>query len=332
VRTDVRGRYAFRYHPSGAEDALYFASASYGGIAYFSTPFRAAVERGDDATITVFDTTSRPVDIHVAGRHLILGAPGEGGRREVVEVFELGNDTSVTLVSRDGSTPVWSAHLPAAAIEPKMNPSGEIAPGAVTFRGNEVLVFAPLSPGIRQLSFAYALPSSAFPLSLPVERPTTVLEVLAEEPMISVNGARLSEVAPVVTSGRNFRRLLARDVAPSEVVRIDVPTATSDIRSRFLLSVAVTSVLAMLLALSYAFTRRRTRAIAGIAVSPSKMATPAPAVARESDVLVREIATLDARYEQQRSPSPADRARYDVERAALKAKLASALAAERKPE
>jgi hypothetical protein len=147
-----------------------------------------------------------------------------------------------------------------------------------------------------------------------------------------VTGARLTEVAPVVTRGRNFRRLLARDVAPTEVVRIDVPTATSDIRSRFLLAVAAISVLAMLVALSYAFARRRTRAVAVPAISPTGMATQMPANSRPSEMLVREIATLDAHFEQQRSRSPEDRARYDEARAALKAKLASALAVERQPE
>ena len=331
VRTDARGRYAFRFRPFGAEDALYFASASYGGIAYFSTPLRSAVERGDDAMITVFDTTSRPVDIHVAGRHVIIGAPAEGGRREVVEVFELGNDTSVTVVSRDASTPVWRTHLPPGAVEPKMNPTGEVAPGAVSFRGNELLVFAPLSPGIRQLSFSYAMPAGAFPIIMPMERPTTVLEILAEEPLVSVTGARLSEIAPVVTSGRNFRRLLAREVDASAVVRIDVPAATGDIRTRFVLAVAATSALAMLAALVFALRRRRTRVTTAL---PATVIGAQSALAHEraSDALVREIALLDAQFEQQASPAIEQRARYDADRAALKARLVDALAAERSSE
>ena len=326
VRTDARGRYVFRYQPFGSNDALYFASASYGGIAYFSTPLRKAVERGDDADITVFDTTSRPVDIHVTGRHLILGAPGERGRREVVEVFELGNDTSVTLVSRDTTTPVWTTHLPAGAVEPKMNPSGDIAPGAVVFRGNEVHVFAPLSPGVRQLSFAYVMPASAFPVSVPLERPTAVLEVLAEEPLVSVTGARLAEVDPVVVSGRNFRRLLAHEVAPNAVMRIDVPTSTTDIRNRFVVIVAATSGLAMLVALAFALRGRHSRAATPLA--PSAMQSAIPALSA-SEALVREIALLDARFEQHSSPPADERSRYEAERAVLKARLVSALAAER---
>lgn len=36
--TGPRGEYHFRYHTSGSPDAVYFVSASYDGIAYFSTP------------------------------------------------------------------------------------------------------------------------------------------------------------------------------------------------------------------------------------------------------------------------------------------------------
>jgi len=46
---------------------------------------------------------------------------------------------------------------------------------------------------------------------------------------------------------------------------------------------------------------------------------------------VRAIATLDAQYERQAQRSDGDRAAYDARRAALKAQLADALAAERRP-
>src|SRR5262249_48112513 len=53
--TDAGGKYHFRYVPSGSDEAIYFVSASYDGIAYFSVPLRDQATRGDDAQITVFD-------------------------------------------------------------------------------------------------------------------------------------------------------------------------------------------------------------------------------------------------------------------------------------
>ena len=52
-------------------------STTYGGVAYFTSPLRDA-ERVAATTrrLTVFDTTSGPVAIHVGGRHIIVvGAP-----------------------------------------------------------------------------------------------------------------------------------------------------------------------------------------------------------------------------------------------------------------
>ncbi|MFL5571889.1 MAG: hypothetical protein ACJ78R_00085, partial [Gemmatimonadaceae bacterium] len=36
--SDARGRYSFNYVRSGSDDAIYFVSASYDGIAYFTPP------------------------------------------------------------------------------------------------------------------------------------------------------------------------------------------------------------------------------------------------------------------------------------------------------
>ena len=322
--TDQRGRYAFRYRPTGTAEAIYFVSASYQGIAYFTSPLRAAVARGDDALITVFDTTSAGVPIHVVGRHFVLGVPNARGRREVVEVFELGNDSNVTVVSGGAGKPVWAAQLPAGAESPRLNPTGEIAPNAVRFERGRVELYAPMSPGARQLSFAYDLPRDALPLSLPIEAPSDVLEVLVEEPRAVVAGVRLSEVAPVTTAGRTFRRLLAQSVPAASVLRIDVPVAISDVRARYVAALATTCGVAMLVALVLAFGRRR------VATTGAPTAA-VPRVVPESQQLIGAIASLDARFEQKAAATAEERATYEADRAALKRRLVVALADERGP-
>jgi len=312
VFTDARGGYAFRYRPSGNADAIYFVSASYRGIAYFTAPLRGVNVRGDDAAITVFDTSSGPVPIHVIGRHFVLGVPDGSGRREIVEVYELGNDSSVTLVSGGRDRPVWIGHLPGGAENPRINPSGEIPASAVTFSRERVELRAPLSPGAHQLSFAYDLRRDGLPLAVPIEAPAGVIEVLVEEPRATVSGARLSEVAPVTTAGRTFRRFLAQSVPADSVVRVDVPFAVGEVRGRYVASVAATCGVAMLTALLVAARRRKH------ATSP----------VRASDQLIREIAILDARFERHPSPSPDERRAYETERSALKSRIAAALAEE----
>jgi hypothetical protein len=84
------------------------------------------------------------------------------------------------------------------------------------------LLFAPLPPGIRQLAFHYTLGAGDFPLKIPVERATQVLEVLVEERDARVDGARVREVAPVAVSGRTMRRFLAQDVPANAVLTVQV--------------------------------------------------------------------------------------------------------------
>lgn len=316
--TDARGRYRFRFSTSGSPDAIYFVSASYDGIAYFSVPLREPVTIGDDAQITVFDTTSGPVPIHVVGHHVILGSPDGQSRREVVEVFELQNDSSVTRVSGGRTQPVWTTALPRGAANPRINPTGDISPNAVTFADGRVRLFAPISPGARQLSYAYQLPRDALPLSIALDEPTGVLEVLTEEPRATVTGANLTEVAATATAGRTFRRFLGQNIAAESAVRIDVPFALGDSRLRWFAAVAVVCGLAMVGSIVVAMRRRR--------IVP--VATPPSPYSRETEELLRAIATLDVAFERNPDPTADDRARYDAERAQLKARLGAALAGE----
>ena len=320
MQTRTNGAYAFRYKTSGDTSAVYFVSTTYGGVAYFTSPFRGPVVTGDDATLTVFDTTSRPVSIKTGGRHLIIGLPQEGGRRPIGEVYDLENDSTVTLVARDSSSPVWTTHLPASAVAFQVNSSGEVGAGALTRAGNLVKLFVPLSPGLRQVAFTYELPPSAFPLSIPAERPTGVFEILVQEPTARVQAPSLREMAPVSTEGRTFRRFLAQELSENAVVRIDVPRVVGTERERVYFGVAITMLAAMLMALIFAARRGMHRPVG---------AEPARAESR-SQSLVREIASLDAAFEERHPTDDAAVAAYRDRRAALKSELAEALAAERR--
>ena len=235
---------------------MYFASASYEGIAYFSQPLRRAVETGAAAEITVFDTTSHPVPIHVRGRHLIVSAPSASSSRSVVEVFELSNDSSVTMIAPRGGVeePTWQSVLP-NGVEDFHGEQGDVPADAIAARGGRAQVYAPFAPGLKQLSFGYTLSAGAFPMRLPMESPTSVLEVLLEESGARVEAPGLREVNPVSASGRTFRRYLAQDVPASGVVRVTIPPAEPNVRPMFIAAVLSVVGAAMLGTLAYAFLR-----------------------------------------------------------------------------
>lgn len=233
TRTDADGAYRFRYVPTGDEDALYFAAASHGGVAYFTMPFRDHAVAGEAADIVVYDTTTKDIPISIRGRHLVFSTAGPNSRRVVMEIFELSNDTTVTRVSpRSDSPPTWRTMLPASALEPRIS-SGDIPAEAVHFEGGELRVVAPFPPGVRQLAFTYSLPVGEFPLSVPFTTDTDMLEVLIEEPAGTARGAQLAEVDAVAVDGRNFRRFLAQDVGTGAVTIIDIPRASSRLDPRY---------------------------------------------------------------------------------------------------
>lgn len=315
MRTDRAGRFSFHYPAPADSTAIHFVSVGYAGITYFSAPLRNPIVRGEDADMTVFDTTSRPVTITQRGRHIVVSAAAPNGSRSVIEVFELSNDTSVTRIAPpDGST--WSGGIPASATGFHVG-DGDISADAVTAKDARVDVVAPFAPGIKQLSFSYDLPAKAFPLSIPGEHHTDVLEVLIEDSLGVASGAGLTEVDPVNVDGRHFRRFTARDVAPSNVARVVIATPPRVSRGAFIAVVALALGAAMLVVLARTTWRGR---------RASGSAHYEPPWASDPDALARRIAALDAEFERVPSPAPEARATYELKRAELKARLADAIA------
>jgi hypothetical protein len=244
---------------TGSEDAVYFISASHDGIAYFTAPLGEGNVTGDDAEITVFDTTSARVPMSLRGHHVVVSAADANARRSIVEVYDLSNDSSVTRVARGETTAgaTWTTHTAPGASDFKVS-QGDISPAAVTFANGVVNVFAPLAPGLKQLSFSYSLPAKSFPLKLPLEKETGIYEIMIEEKGGSVTGPHLREVDPVTVDERNFRRFLASDMPENSVAVIDLPAPPPSrvIDPRYLVALTLVIGGAMILALAQALRRR----------------------------------------------------------------------------
>jgi hypothetical protein len=259
IRSDARGRYAFKYVRSGSEEAIYFVSASYDGIAYFTPPLAEGNVTGDDGEVTVFDTTSHSVPTSLRGHHVVVSAVDANGLRSVVEVYDLSNDSSVTRISPT-DTPkdaTWQTHVPPGLTNFQVT-QGDIPASAVSYRNGVVSVYAPIAPGIKQLSFSYSLPANSFPLRLPLEKATGVYELMIEEKAGSVTGPHVREVDPVTVEGRNFRRFLASDMPENSVAVIDLPPAPPDraIDPRYMIAITLLIGGTMVIALARALRRR----------------------------------------------------------------------------
>ena len=313
MRTRSDGRYVFSYKRTGDQQAIYFVSSTYDGVAYFSQPLRAAYETGDDAQITVFDTTSRPLPLTLRGRHLIIAAPGQDGLRTIVEVFEISNDSALTVVAggANGDQPTWTTILPPNATRFRVG-QGDIAANAINATNGRVEVFAPFAPGVKQFSISFALPQSSFPLALPIEHATGVLEALTEEPATQVRSPAISPTAAVTIQGQTFQRFVGENTPAHGVIRIEVPAPPVSGQPIYLAALIAVVGAALLLGLARAYTR-----------------PPSPAHLSEGEQvrLAREIADLDDAFARSNARSSKAKTTYTTKRDALKAELTNALAA-----
>lgn len=257
VRADNAGHYAFNFTRSGEQGAIYFVSATYGGVAYFTPPLQHSTVTGEEAEIAVFDTTSGPVPISIRGHHVIVSAVDVNAERSVTEVFELANDSSVTRVPSSTGGAVWSSILPAGAKSFKVT-QGDVPATAIKFEGGKAQVFAPLAPGLKQIAITYSMPARNFPMSVPVVKETQIVEVLIEEEKGSVTAPNVKEVAPVALEKRYFRRFLGPDVPAGSIVTIDLAAAEkkAEIDPKFMVALTVFIGGAMVFALARALKRR----------------------------------------------------------------------------
>ncbi|MGV3710070.1 MAG: hypothetical protein ACO1Q7_14635 [Gemmatimonas sp.] len=321
VRTRADGRYAFKYKTSGVANAVYFTSATWDGVTYFTAPFRTALVSGENAEITVFDATTNTFPLKVAGRHLIVSALDTAtNHRTVIEVFELSNDSMKTLSSGDEKSgkPTWSIGIPNVARDVKAN-EGEISAAAFSYENNRVSILSAIAPGIKQVSFSYRIPNEAFPMSFELEGGATVMEVLLEDPNGTVTGAGLVSTNPQAIENRTFRRFLAQDVPAGAVIDVNMPAGASVGRNLYVAALLGTIGVVMLMILLRAMQRNKKPSYVGL---PPVQVADAPL----ADRLAREIADLDATFAKYENPTDAVRNAYEERRAELKDALSAEMA------
>lgn len=312
ARTDRLGVYFLRA-PERDTSAVYIASVTFLDITYFSDPVRATEFTSDTAsTLLVYDTSSVAPPIIVRQRHVVVRAPEPDGTRSVLELLVLENQGSVTRISSDTSRPVWQGAIPAGAFNLEVVP-GDVSPEAVYLRGNSVALSAAVPPGEanqKQIVFGYMLPRGTRRLTVPFDQPIERVQILIED-----EGVQLLS-GPVHSSG-------TEQVEDIRFARFEAVNVTAGLEASFSLtgsSIPAVALLWMVLAISgitmlivFAVWVRRPEVVA--------------AGSERVDVLAAQAAALDARFKNLgANATAAERREYEKERAALKARLAQALA------
>lgn len=279
---------------------MYIVSSRYAGIAYFTTPLRDAAVTSPDADITVYDTTSALFPLSVRGRHLVV-APPEGGVRRVVDVFEVANDSSRTLIAgAEGMT--WRVALPRGARDPGSS-GGDLPPEAFRFTGGNAELTIPFPPGARQLVLTYAIPARGS-IDVPIVDATANLEVLVEGTGGRVAGAGLTAEEPVSMEGRTFQRYTASPVTAGASFSIGGSGGSGNARRVALLAIAAVAV-----ALGIVIARKQ------------PPAAPIAAKRPVAESLARQIAALDHVYATPASRAGSAGEHYHARRASLLQRL-----------
>ncbi|MDX2192728.1 MAG: hypothetical protein NW201_05205, partial [Gemmatimonadales bacterium] len=218
ARTDSAGAATLAATPDTA--ALFLLSSRWGGIEYFSTPFRLRPGAPAPAAEVVVYDTSSSTSVQLVQRHLVVEAPGADGARLVREVLMLRNAGDRTRVAPDSLGGSWWLLLPRGATDVQPG-TPDLPPTLFAHRGDTVLVLAPIVPGERELSVAYTLPALAVPrLEVPLVPAPLAVDVLLAEAAATVQ-APFAIADSQAFDGRTFRRWAAPGQAERLVLAFD---------------------------------------------------------------------------------------------------------------
>jgi hypothetical protein len=300
---------AFRFRLRGDSSAIYLVSARFGGVEYFSEPVRPP---GSRAVLVVVSDTSSTAPVTLSARHVIISRPDPAGARAILDLFTLTNSSGSTRIANDSLSPTWRIVLPHGALEPAVE-EGDVSAAAVEFRGDTLLLFAPVAPGRKSMMLSYRLPASDTRPRWTA--PSDSFDLLVEEGDATVEGAGLMPAPPVTLMERQLRRWSAIPPTGGEGAVRFAAVATDAGGALWALVALVASVLAVGAVLVL---RRRPRS--------------APVRAPPPVDLIEQLARLDARYLGRQDAVPgAEWSEYQEERARLKAAAEAAALARRRP-
>jgi hypothetical protein len=312
VRTDARGRFRFHFTPDTT--AIFLVSAEHAGVQYFSPPVHVNPALPDTALTLIVADTSRNAPVSIEARHIVFSRPAKDGTRPVLEIVVLANHGDRTRVAPDSLTPSWAMRLPRGVLSVQPG-QGDFSPEAIGTRGDSLLVFAPISPGDKQIVVGYTIPANLKTVGYSIDQPAGTLDLLLEESGGSVSGG-LAAADSQTIEGRTFHRWTGSP-APGSVITVNFPGIGS---TRWLLPALVGMVALAFGVAAALLIRQRSPVRAPAAAGPG-------IVAGDSSSLLDRIAGLDAQFLGREHDVPADEwADYQRERASLKAELARSLA------
>lgn len=224
---------SFRFSLSDDEERpLFLVAARHQGVRYFGPALHAGLDPEGPYEVVVYDTSavaSPPADLRVAVRHVVVTRGPQGGL-DVAEVIDVVGPTDRTLVAASDSVALWSTALPDAATQVE-ELEGQMPTGAVEFLEGRARLRSMIPPAGVRLSYTYRLPGET--LELPIEHPTTRIELVVAGADAEVRGATHAETS--TRAGRLLHRYEGVSLESGETLEVRlVPTGDGGAGDRWM--------------------------------------------------------------------------------------------------
>ena len=304
--TGTGGRFQFDQVPR-TEDGVYALSVDYTGVFYSTSLGLQGLS--NDVILTVYESTQDASVVKVTRQILVIADVDEKNREISALEFVLLTNTSDRTLIPDLNNPATLSFLrfalPAQAEE--LDVRSNLPGGDIVTIGTGFALSSAVPPGEHSLDFSFRFPyrgdSVSYRQSLP--QGAEVYQVLVPQRLPGVAVTSLQSISPVNIDTSLYRAWEGRDFEPGqgivlELTNLPQPSLAARLEKSItdgtFWKVAIPSALGAILAFLLLFgaikvPRRETRA----AVSSSDGVAGDVA---QHDVLVREVAALDERFEQ----------------------------------
>jgi hypothetical protein len=218
------------------------------------------------------------------------------------------NRGAATRMGGDSTTPAWRGFVP-AGIGPIRIGEADLSSEAIAFRGDSIMVFAPIAPGEKQIALEYAIrPGATLRLRFPQDSVAT--NILTQDPQARIDGGDMAAVDSQLIEGESFHRWVGAPHAGDEI-RVNFGGTGGKVPGWLLPGMVGLAGAGLLLALFRVRPRKATASL---------------------ETLTDRIAELEARYGgREGEVSPEEWTRYQGELTQLRAELSAHLASRKPP-
>ncbi len=243
-KTDGKGRFEF----TGLEmdsSLLYYPRSTFMDIVYYGKAVRLTTDQPvGQSDVIVYDTTSSSEKIVTQLEHLFIDA--EPGKLLFREIFVMNNVGNKTFIGQYFDQP--DRHYVLQFPLPDGFENVEIltpeAQNMVRIEGNQLYLTELMSPGARQFSFRFMVPTkkSEWHFSRPIVYPSGGINIFVSNPNVTLEGAGLLNQGEFSIRGINYQRFSIFHLMPGMELSFNaknIPTKHFSFSIQWLVLIAV---------------------------------------------------------------------------------------------